>query len=169
MQVKLLLLFLFSLTAAADDKLGFQCVGRHPTTSFFLEENGEHLVLKMLHHNGVEYMPIHEGVIVPNDLPYLEHKAQLLTRLGSQVEFRFPKAKCQSYGEGLIACRAGERKNIGGLDVEALHLLTEKNTRHAFDMKIEYRRVELSLHVAGDPPVKEISMNYEPNECKFGL
>lgn len=166
-----LLLSVFSLSVQAADapKLGFECVGRLPTTSFFLREEGEDMVLRVLHHNGVGYMPIHEGVVVPNDLGFLAAKAKLLTRIGSDTEFRFPKKKCKTYGSGLISCGGGERRNIDGMDVEALHLVTSVNTRQVFDMKFSYASVNLALNIAGEPPVKEISMNYETEECKFGL
>ncbi|MGZ3692664.1 MAG: hypothetical protein ACXWQO_00220 [Bdellovibrionota bacterium] len=173
MKALALILFLVAVPGFAASKsvegMGFRCISKYPTTSFILEEKGDEMVLRMIHHNGVGYMPIHEGIVVPNDLGFLAAKAKILTRLGAETEFRFPKAKCKTYGAGLLSCSGGERRNIDGLDVEALHLITEKNTKQVFDDKIEYVRIELSLNIMGNPPVSELSMNYAPEECKFGL
>ncbi|MGE3260323.1 MAG: hypothetical protein AB7K68_00950 [Bacteriovoracia bacterium] len=166
-----LLLSLLSVHAVAGEapaeKFGFACKAAMPTTSFMLEDRGEEMVLKVLHHNGTAYMPIHEGIIVPNDMAYLERKAKTLPLLGTETEFRFPRSRCKTFGEGLISCAGGERRTIGGLDVEALNLVTERNTRQIFDMKFSFTRVVLSLNIAGSPPVQEMSMNYYNDECKF--
>jgi hypothetical protein len=172
--MKTLVIFIafFSLhtyAAETQEKLGFRCTSKMPTTSFILEEQGAEMVLTMIHHNGVDFMPIHQGIIVPHDLGFLAEKAKILTRLGSRNEFRFPRSRCTSYGAGLLSCSRGERKNIGGLDVEALNIMTSVNTRKVFDEKIEYYGVNLSLNVAGNPPVSELSMEYATDECKFGL
>jgi hypothetical protein len=140
-----------------------------PTTTFLLEEDGADMRLTLVHHNGVDFMPIHQGIIVPHDLGFLAGKAKVLTRLGDRTEFRFPRARCSTFGAGLISCSGGERKNIGGLDVEALNLVTSVSTRKVFDEKVEYYGVNLSLNVMGNPPVSEISMEYTTDECKFGL
>jgi hypothetical protein len=166
--VCILSLISLSAFAAEEAKLGFHCKTKQPTTSFALTEDGEDVVLKVTHHNGVGYMPIHEGIIVPNDIGYLKHKADVMTRLGPVQEFRFPKKKCIQYSPGVMACRSGERRDIDGMDVEALHFLTSKDTRQVFDEKVDYYRAELSLNIQGEPPVKEITMMYATDECVFG-
>lgn len=170
-------IFLLTLAAAfsapvkmpAKSDLNLQCITSMPTSSFYLRTEDQDVVLKVVHHNGTDYMPIHEGVVVPHDFPFLKDRASLLMPLGDQVEFKFPRKKCVTYGTGLIRCSGGERKTVNGVDMEALSFYTSKTREETLGMVIEGWKMNLDLNAMGHPPVLQMTMNYAPEECRFSF
>lgn len=149
--------------------LRLQCVSGMPTTSFYLRTEGEFAILKIVHHNGVEFMPIHEGIIVPHDLTYLKEKAALLTPMGEQVEYKFPLKKCEIYGPGLISCSGGDRQTFNGVEIESLMFYTSKLHEETLGISIDSWKATVDLHAIDHGPVMEVSMNYTPEECQFNF
>lgn len=97
--MKSILIFTFlltSLASAADLNLG--CVTETPTTTFIAETKNGIVQFDFIHHFGVKYMPIHNGVVTPNDLGTLSDRASLLTSLGDHLTFTMPAENCQSDG-----------------------------------------------------------------------
>ena len=84
------LLISFSAQAATYD---FKCQTNPKTTGFTFESDGDSMVLTTVHANGVDYMPVHEGIITPSDLPYLAKASTALKNMGMKNQFRFPKSK----------------------------------------------------------------------------
>lgn len=92
---------LAALTASAatpvptptDEALTLTCITEYPTTSFIVEptDDGKMIGVRIFHHNGVDYMPIHEGVVVTNDLSILSGRAKELVTLGTDYSFKFPR------------------------------------------------------------------------------
>jgi hypothetical protein len=162
----LVLLFFFSSLASAQ-VAGFRCETNPRTTSFLLDASGDDFVLTTKHSNGVEYMPVHEGIIVPHDLAYLTDVSNVLKHMGAINQFHFPKAKCQSYGKGLINCSGGNTQTLDGLSMTALGVTTEKITSHIFSDSIETVRVMLDVQIDGFTPVQEVTMDYSPEDCHF--
>jgi hypothetical protein len=149
--------------------IAFRCVATMPTTSFILETQGEEAVLTTIHHNGTGYMPIHEGVIVPNDLPYLARKAELLKKMGERNEFRFPLANCKVYGSGLLSCHGGNAQVFEGVAMRALSLETSKVTERAPGVVAESVKVRLSVQIDGFSPVQDVVNNFYGEECRLGF
>jgi hypothetical protein len=158
-----------SYAFASQTKFDFKCETSPKTTSFKFETIGDEMVLTTQHVNGIDFMPIHDGTIVPHDLEYLTSVASILKHMGSKNEFRFPKKKCKIYGEHLFSCSGGETKELDGVKMQALHIMTEKNTTEAFDYKIPWYKVILDVNIDGFVPVQEISMNYTPENCEFSF
>lgn len=172
MKVHLILLLIFFVAApgkAEPLKLEFRCVNSMPTSSFLLRTEGRELVLTTIHHNGTPYMPIHEGIVVPNDIPYLKSVAEHLIKMGDRNEFRFPLENCKVYGHGLMSCAGGEKKNFGGEEMEALNLYTSKITEEAFGQKFERYKVTLSVNISGFVPVQDIMNEFYGSECSFSF
>ncbi len=93
-----------SSRAQALSAYDLKCIAAMPTTTLLLVDAGETVQGQLIHHNGVEYMPIHSGVIVPNDLPILGRWATELKSLGPQQRFSFPKSKCTEHGGKVMKC-----------------------------------------------------------------
>ena len=145
--------------------LEFNCITQPPTTSFVSRMEGNTLIVKTIHHSGTDYMPIYEGVIVPKDLPYLRRSAELMAKMGSETEFRFPLDRCEIFGEGLFRCGMGESQNISGLEVLPLYIETSKISETVEDQTFESTKVRLGLSLNNFLQV--VTMNYQPYECSF--
>ena len=65
--------------------VNFVCSTEHPTTSVSVETVEEKVYLRVLHHNGLKFAPIHSGVITLHDIPYLEKKGGLFARMGEHL------------------------------------------------------------------------------------
>ncbi|MGZ3657563.1 MAG: hypothetical protein ACXVCS_18545 [Bdellovibrionota bacterium] len=162
-------LFLLSLLAspAFAAPLSIKCDTDMPTTIFDFSEQGDQYLLKVKQVNGVAFMPIHEGVIVPHDFPYLQSKANMLTRLSDYVEFHFPKDKCTIHGKGLISCGDGERKKFGDIEMQALNFYTGKVHEDTMGLSLDSWKVTLSIWSPDFTPVMDMTMVYGDTNCKF--
>ena len=154
-------------TGYAADNFSFQCVSSMPTTSFLLKQEKDKTVLTVIHHNGTKFMPIHEGIVVPNDLKYLQEKSEILTKMGDRIEFTFPVANCRKTTEGVISCFGGSREVRGGWEMEAMRITTSKVSEVSSYGNFEHNRVTLTLHVHGFAPIQDLSIYYFDKECKF--
>ena len=141
------------------------CATDAPTTTFDLSEDKTDYVLSVRHVNGVAYMPIHEGVIVPNDFPYLEGKAAFLTKMGDRPQFRFPKSSCKAYAHGQLSCANGERKKFGDVEMQALNFYTAKVHEETLGMSLDSWKVTLSIWSPDFVPVADVTMIYGVNNC----
>lgn len=147
----------------------FKCINKMPMTSFLLRTDEDDVVLTTIHHNGTAFMPIHEGIIVPNDITYLKDVSSVLTLMGDRNEFRFPLSKCKIYGPGQMSCIKGSTENFQGREMQALFLATSKIQESIYGRTFERIKVSLSVNVAGFVPVQDIMMVYETNECNMGF
>lgn len=139
------------------------CMTEFPTTSVIAEQDGDRLRVQVLHHNGVAYMPLHTGVMTPNDLATLEQKAGRLKRLGDAYELSWPVEKCEFSGDGIVSCLGGDAVTINGVEVKPWALYT-RQLRSASSVGVfENAEVGLMLDVAGQ--TESFSMVYERNEC----
>jgi hypothetical protein len=178
--ILLALSFLFSaLTSNArtsvenSASIDFKCVNSMPQTSFILrtddKSNTDEVILTTIHHNGTQFMPIHEGVVVPNDFNYLNDVAGVLTLMGDRNEFRFDRRKCKIYGPGQMSCSSGSREIFQGREMQALFLNISHITEKAFGRTFENIKVTLSIYVSNFAPVQDLVMYYQPQECQLGF
>lgn len=144
----------------------FRCVSSSPTTTYLGEVKGADFVLTVIQHNGKKFMPIHMGIIVPNDFPYLARKAEVLTKLPEQDTFRFPLDRCKGRAPSFVSCSGGETKVIDGVPYEAMHFSTNHIVDESYYFRFERTRVTLDMRVP-DFPVQELPMEYYGEECKF--
>jgi hypothetical protein len=129
MRLSLLALAVLSPAALAQTPpapFSLQCSTSMPTTAFKLSLEGDQYLLQVRHLNGVAFMPIHEGVVVPHDFPLLQDKARLLEKMGEYTEFHFPARNCKTYGKGQLSCGDGETKKFGDTEMQALGFSTAK-------------------------------------------
>lgn len=162
-----LLMCLGFMAQAKQTGIDFKCETNPKTTSFTLETSGDEMVLTTKHFNGVDFMPVHEGIITPHDLTYLTDVSTMLKHMGTQNQFRFPKSKCKSYGDFVMSCFGGETKVLDGIKMQALSLNTAKVTTQVFSDKVESIKVVLDVNIEGFVPVQELTMEYSPSDCVF--
>lgn len=157
------LLFIISNTALSAP-INMACVTEFPTTSFIAETEGEDLVVKVIHHNGVGYMPLHGGVITPNDLAVLSTKAENLKRLGDFYTLRWKSNKCTLIGT-FLSCYGGEDIQINDAKVSPWALYTSAQ-RSESNLGV-FENMEVGLMLDIDGKTESFSMKYEKSECSF--
>lgn len=154
-----------SLAQLKNKDIRFECKTEMPTTTFVGFTKGNELILTTIHHNGVKFMPIHEGIVVPSDLNYLKEKSSILTQMSDRNEFRFPIEKCRIDGSQQLTCTGGNTQNFANYEMRGLLLYTSKIRESAFGQNFDQLRVTLSVQILNYAPAQDISMRYQPQEC----
>lgn len=162
--ISLLSVLVMLISAATAHAESWQCYTEPLTTSFVAEDLGEEYQLTVLHHNGVKYMPIHSGIITPNDLAYLKAQGEVLTKLGDRFSLKFKKKNCKTYGEWRFSCFTREQVKIGNLEVQSAHLSTSTNLQQIFDYEFREVEVHLSLRIEGRS--HSIPMKFSDTQCR---
>lgn len=172
------LLFCVSVMAEGDKgvrlvgapaQVELKCMQKFPTTTFLAKTEGNEVVLTVIHHNGTQYMPIHEGIIVPGDLNYMSEKAQLIMKMGDRQEFRFPLNKCKVYKNNIFSCSSGNTKKFQDIEVTATSFNSSLMTAQFLDSTTEYVKLSLNFNISGYVPRQEMTNNFYPSECQFNF
>src|SRR5690606_22407721 len=71
-----------------------KCVSGLPTTSFFLTESADSIVLTVMHHNDLDYIPVYHGVITPADVDMIVQRGEFFKKLGDYFQVHYPKENC---------------------------------------------------------------------------
>lgn len=158
---------LLSPTALAEENVpvNFRCITSMPTTSFLASTKGEEVRLTVIHHNGVKYMPIHKGIVVPADFPLLQKKAEVMQKLGERFEMVFEKKHCRHYGAKLYGCSQGKVIADGITSATGADMLTRTATERVYDLEFEKSQVSAGFRVDGT--YYEIENEFYYEDCKF--
>lgn len=162
-----LVTFLLSPSALAAENVpvNFRCITSMPTTSFLAATSGEEVRLTVIHHNGVKYMPIHRGIVVPADFPLLQKKAEVMQKLGDRFEMVFEKKNSRHYGAKLYGCSQGKVIADGATSATGADLLTRTSTERVFDL--EFAKSQVSAGFRVDGTYYEIENDFYGEDCKF--
>lgn len=143
------------------------CMTQYPTTSMFFYPNPEieGYSLRVIHHNGVKWMPIHKGIITLNDLQYLNVKGNQLARLGREYTLHFKKENCRLIEAGELACYGREPVQIGEERVEtySFHNYNEKSRLYQQDFVTHVMSLGIRI---GNQGLSQ-TMDYAPTDCQF--
>jgi hypothetical protein len=151
---------IFSTTALA---MKVSCVTEFPTTSVYGSQEGDDFVVRIYHHNGVGFMPLHMGVITPNDLPSIAEKAADFERLGDYYEFRYPLEKCSRFDQDILSCTFGKETKINGISVKPWSFTT---MRVSTEMGItSFQETHLMILMEIDGKGRDLSYKYANHEC----
>lgn len=158
----LMIILLLSWTAFADD-LNIGCVTEPPTTTMVAQTSNGTVQFDLIHHFGVKYMPIHNGVITPNDLGILSDRASLLADLGDHLTFTMPAESCKVDGMIFNCFGSQSAKDIGGhkVNIWAAYSSTYDETSSAGTFS--YVTTNLAIEVDGESIF--LPMRYFGNEC----
>ena len=155
-----LLVMISSFSAQA---MSVACVTEWPTTSVYGQTEGDELVVKVFHHNGEGYLPLYTGIITPNDLPKMQRKAELFTKLGSLYEFRYDLKNCKRINEDIMFCNGGKETEINGIRFRPFAMYT-KRILNEYDLG-SYEQIEVAFLLNFNGETEHISMQYMSNEC----
>jgi hypothetical protein len=157
-----LALFALMLTSSSF-AMSLACVTEFPTTTVYGEEKGDEFVVTVYHHNGTGYMPLHSGIITPNDLPQMAEKAEDFARLGELYEFRYDLKDCFRIDEDIMSCNNGKTTEINGVKVRPFSLFTKRVVTE-FDLA-KFEETEVSFLMDVENKTRFLSMKYMKNEC----
>ncbi|MBC7714198.1 MAG: hypothetical protein H7177_12715 [Rhizobacter sp.] len=161
------ILFLFSLLTSSSllaTPVNMACVTEYPTTSFIAMTDGDTINFRLFHHNGVQFMPIWSNVITPNDLPMLNEVAQVLSDLGTDLNFSMPVDSCEVQDGFLINCFGNQPAiDINGHKVALWSVYTKQDTETSFAG--EFSNVWTSMAIDVDGKSYYLPMKYSEFEC----
>jgi hypothetical protein len=141
------------------------CKGARPTTTFMVFTEDKTVGVEVVHHNGLEFMPIHQGIIVPQDLPILQQRAVAMMKLGSYARFNFSADKCKSFGDMLYQCVEYQARPalLNGQRVRAISMYTSRaETRSFFGIEKTFN-IAIQLEIDGKNFFQ--TMTYPVEEC----
>ena len=140
------------------------CVSEFPTTSFFVVGQGEWVDVEVIHHNGAKYTPFWDSLVVPNDVPSLKEKAEVIQKLGDGFKFRWKAANCKVVNDMFFECLGGaEDFDAGGMKVHPWSLSVTEVTEKTPTQTYSHRSVRLYMTIA--EKTYQILMNYQDGEC----
>lgn len=162
--MKFIILLFFVSVGAFAENIDLVCVSQFPTTSFVMQEVEGKVQVRVIHHNGTKYMPIWEGIIVPNDLSTLQNAAEVLPKLGDRLEFSWDRKFCNQ-DEGLISCSGGSiNLDINGMKVRPWAL--DQYAKTTAMQWGTFRRHNIALNLTIDGKDYRISNDFEEKECR---
>ncbi len=157
------LLSMVASTSLMAAPVNMACVTEHPTTSFVaLTENGN-INVRLIHHNGVKYMPVWSSIITPNDLSVITEKANILTELGNVMNFTIPSSACEVDGMMINCFGQSEVQEINGHKVNLWAVYTKIENERSFAG--EYNSIWSNLAIDVDGKTYWLPMKYYDYEC----
>ena len=162
---KIIILGLLLLSSVAFGETISCVTGAFPTTSMTLEDhsNGGY-VLSVLHHNGVKFAPIHEGIVTTHDIDFLKRKSKIVLGLGESYQLHFLKDECSRPGERIL-CHSNRKVKVK--DVELLSFGVSFYRERLSSPYGEFLSWKARSHVRtnGDPIVHQFLMEYQETDC----
>lgn len=161
-------LVIFALLFAANSAPAFStrwvCATDPLSTSYSLIENENGFELQFVHHNGIEFLPVHEGLITAADLQEIGRKAKILAKTGARGSIFFAKSDCTINGHEWTCTLAGQSR-IGNLDVQDMQLAIRE--RRLVTRLGDWPGFALDLSFSVDGEGLRIPMIYDASDCVF--
>lgn len=158
------LLFLMTANTASAFSVRWVCATEPLSTSYSLIENDSNFELQFVHHNGLAFLPVHDGLITAFDLPEIERKTKIFSRLGERGSIFFEKSQCSSVGREWTCTKEGDLK-VGDLETKNLQVTIRE--RRVITRRVDYKSytLDLSFRVGGEG--LRVPMEYHESACTF--
>ncbi len=147
---------------------GITCMTQpFPTTVTRAQElSSGKVLIDWIHYNGVEYMPMHDDIVVPQDIPILAERAEIFRELGAWQKFEFTKEQCKSYGDLLFRCENFKAPvmEIRGHKVQVVAFFTEHLQSRSFGGT--FFLYTTTVHYEIDGHSVFAAMKYNIEDCK---
>lgn len=162
------ILFL-SLLMVSSIALGFStkwscATSHHLTTSYAMIDEGDYYELQVLHHNGLDFMPIHRGLITISDLDILKGDSQIFRKLGKRYVIRFQKSQCK-IDDNEWGCLILDPVKIGDLEVDGVGFKLYK--QQIITKTSNYTSNVLAMDIEVGDINYRLPMEYAANNCVF--
>lgn len=166
MKLPALIFSLLFTTNLLAKSINMACVTELPTTSLVALTEGDNLKIRLIHHNGVKYMPVWSNIITPNDIPTITETANILSELGDTMEFNIPVKVCE-VDELMMNCFGkSEIQEINGHKVNLWSVYTKLEAEKSFAG--EFNSIWSNLSIDVDGKSYSIPMKYSEDECFKG-
>lgn len=151
-------------TRLKSQTIDMTCVtSSYPTTSFIIQTKGDRVQARVIHHNGLKYMPIHSGIVTPNDIKMLAGASADLAKLGTDYVMTWNASNCKVEGEKRFSCFDGDDTNIAGAKVSPWAIYTSRSVHDTIAGR--YENVTMSLSLKIDGVDRSFAMDYDLSEC----
>jgi hypothetical protein len=142
----------------------FKCTTEYPTTSFWFADDGDHFNVRILHHNGTQYAPFMQRLIVPNDMAGLLDAAEVAKNTGDDIMLRWSKKNCTMAGDDVFSCvGGGESLTSAKKEIKPWHIGRSVVTTKTANGEFKKYTVNMSYEIQGK--TYEYLMDYGMHEC----
>jgi len=157
----------FFIQSTSANVADFQCVTAIPTTSIIMKDTDGKKWLEIIHHNGIQFAPIHSGTITLNDFDFIQRKGQLLAKMGEMIRVSFEPESCKYHEAGNYSCYKNIKTTIGSLAVNGYGIQTYSS--ESFLYGTSFREFHFKFYVNTSGRNIDMQMNYDLNsrDCSF--
>ncbi len=142
-----------------------------PSTTFSFDTGGlspeeQKVSVVVQHHNGLQFAPFWDALVVPQDLDLLKKKSDVITQLKPEMSVSWKASKCQWFGDGKVYCVGStDAQVINGKKVVPFAFHSSKVFDSSFAGDYTYYVLTLVFYI--DDEKYAYSMKYQDNECDF--
>jgi hypothetical protein len=150
--------------AFPEANINLTCVTEFPSTSYFVQQHGQLVDIRILHHGGTKYAPFHQGISTVEEIPTLGKKAQMIEKLGSEIKFQWMRSGCNADTALFFQC-VGEGVDFekNGIKVHPYALtVTDGETKTMWGRR-KTKTIHLNFSVEGER--YELPQEYEMRDC----
>lgn len=158
----------FSAQSAFCDAIRMTCITEPFTTSVVVFPEGTKTTIRVIHHNGTEYMPLTSASVTPHDLANLAMASDELKKLGSQYELHLDPSKCRLVRNTLVDCYGEANDVINGNRVSWISLQTSKTTQESPLLATPLHKILVNLSMTVNGKAFDFAMSYNPKNCVAG-
>jgi hypothetical protein len=144
----------------------FKCVTEFPTTSFIFTDDVDYFVVRILHHNGTQFAPFMQRLIVPNDMATILGAAEVAKNTGDDIQLRWEKKACKRLNDEVFSCVGGGeslttfKKQIKPWQIS--RSIVSNQTANG-----EFKKYSLSMSYEIQGTSYDYMMDYQLDECEF--
>lgn len=122
--------------------------------------------LVVTHHNGLQYAPFWDSLVVPNDLLQMQKKADVILKLSNEIAVTWNASDCQFHGAGKVLCAGNtERQTVNGKTIVPWAFYSSKNLDSSFAGDFQYYFMTFVFYI--DDEKYSYTMKYQDYECEF--
>ena len=154
----------FGLTAKADP-VNITCTTDPLTTSLAIFTVGTDVTVRVIHHNGVDFIPLSQTNFTPRDLAGLVQKAKALQQLGAQYDIHISSDQCRINNQKLISCHGSIDQSINGQKISYFSLDTSSVSTLSPLYPNPTLRTTVTLALTMDGKDYEFGVNFSENRC----
>lgn len=159
----IVIVFIFSVSVSTHAfSTRWSCATDHLTTSYAMIEHDDHFELQAWHHNGMAFMPLHQGLITITDLDTLKIDAKVISPIGERYVLKFEKSECRQTANDWSCIRA-KPTTINALMVNNLGFKAYEQTTTTRTSSFKSYVLRLSVELTGI--VYNLPMEYSAHNC----
>jgi hypothetical protein len=155
---------LVSMQSAQANGVFAQCVTESPTTSFLVQTVGEKVQVDVYHHNGIQYAPFWNTIIVPNDLENIKVHSDLVMKLNPHMTAFWKKSDCNLISaENFVCIGTAEKMKVNGIEIDPWAVYSSQHSEASFAG--EFKHTEIAFRFYVGQIAHQFVMKYGPGEC----